>query len=114
MPPFSKFLMLTALAGLTGCSEYLDRTDTMSWQSGNAMQTNKLTHMVDPWPVVSRERNIAFNGERMETAVARYRTGKVIQPRGMSSDPAPVTPAATPATNTAPLGPTVNAQSGVK
>ena len=29
-----------------------------------------------------RQQNIAFNGEEMESAVERYRTGKVIPPRG--------------------------------
>ena len=36
--------------------------------------------MVDPWPAYSGDKNIAFNGEKMQQAVARYRTGKEIQP----------------------------------
>ena len=36
--------------------------------------------MVDPWPPHSANRNIAFNGEKMQTAVERYRTGQVIPP----------------------------------
>lgn len=113
MPPYSKLLhpvTLTALLALTGCSEYLDRTDTMSPQSGNAVQTNKVTQMVDPWPAVAANRDIAFDGAVMQTAMTRYRTGRVIQPRGLSSDPVAAAPAPT-TPNATPLGPTVNAQS---
>lgn len=113
MPPYSKLLhpvAVVALLALAGCSEYLDRTDTMSWQSGNAMQTNKVTQMVDPWPAVSANRDIAFDGAVMEAAVTRYRTGRVIPPKGLSSDPVAAAPAPT-TPNATPLGPTVNAQS---
>jgi len=36
--------------------------------------------MVDPWPPDSGNKNIAFNGQKMQAAQERYRTGKVIQP----------------------------------
>ena len=36
--------------------------------------------MVDPWPPSSANKNIAFNGEKMQTAVERYRQGRVIPP----------------------------------
>ena len=36
--------------------------------------------MVDPWPPHSGNTNIAFNGQKMQTAVERYRTDKVIPP----------------------------------
>ena len=69
------------LAALAGCSEYLDRRDTISLSGGNAVATDKVTQMVDPWPRASADRNIAFNGEKMETAVERYRTNRVIPPQ---------------------------------
>lgn len=109
----SRHLMLIlAAVGLAGCSEYLHRTDTLSWQSGNAVQTNKLTQMVDPWPAVSADRNIAFDGAVMQSGVARYRTGRVIQPRGISGESGNNSGAAQAPAGPAPLGPTVNAQSG--
>ena len=62
--------------------------------------------MVDPWPPASANRDIAYDGDKMETAVDRYRTGRVIQPRGTgtsgSYDPPPQQPQ-----NTSPVGPTV-------
>ena len=113
MPPFSKLLRplsLASLVALGGCAEYLHRNDTLSSQSGNAVQTNKVTQMVDPWPAVAANRDIAFDGAAMQTAMTRYRTGRVIQPRGLSSEAAPVVaPPTVP--NAAPLGPTVNAHS---
>ncbi len=100
------FVLMLVAASLTGCSEYLDRRDGISMQAGNALQTDKVTQMVDPWPAVSADRNIASNGVAMETAVARYRTGTVIQPVGTSGTAA-VTPPPPPA-DPKPVAPTVN------
>jgi hypothetical protein len=36
--------------------------------------------MIDPWPVASGRRNIAYSGEKAATAAERYRTGRVIPP----------------------------------
>ncbi len=36
--------------------------------------------MVDPWPRGSGNRNIAYNGQKMQAAVERYRTDRVIPP----------------------------------
>ena len=105
--------LILAAATLTGCSEYLHRTDAKSRQSGNAEQPDKQTQMVDPWPVVSADRNIAFDGAVMQSAMTRYRTGKVIQPRGISGESGGASNAASqPSAGPAPLGPTVNSQSG--
>src|SRR5882757_8894046 len=86
MQPFNRLVRVgvitLAAAGIAGCSEYLDRRDALSVQSGNAVQTNKVSQMVDPWPVASADRNIAFNGSVMGSAVERYRTGRVIPPVG--------------------------------
>src|SRR6476646_9977535 len=106
-------LALAALAVLlAGCSEYLDRRETISLNGGNAVATNDVTMMVDPWPRDSANKNIAFSGYVMESAVVRYRTGKVIPPRGTgtSSTYSQTQPTAAPSSdpnNTAPLGPTV-------
>jgi PBP1b-binding outer membrane lipoprotein LpoB len=108
-------LALTALALLlAACSQYLDRRDSVSLNAGNALATNAATEMVDPWPRDSANRNIAFNGERMQAAVARYRTGKVIQPIGMDTSgsygQSSSGQAGNSASNTTPLGPQVNQQ----
>jgi hypothetical protein len=101
---------LAGIVALAGCSEYLDRRDTIALSGGDALASNQVTHMVDPWPRVSADRDIAFNGERAARAVARYRAGKVIPPRGTGTsagysqsnagsdpaDPPPAGPVAAP------------------
>jgi hypothetical protein len=68
---------------LTACSSpdlYLDRRETIALQAGDAVAANQVTQMIDPWPAYSGNRNIAFNGEKMQAAQERYRTGRIIQP----------------------------------
>jgi hypothetical protein len=68
-------------AALAGCSDmYYDRRETVVLHAGDAMASNRVTHTIDPWSRASANRNIAFNGEKMQTAVERYRTGRIIAP----------------------------------
>jgi hypothetical protein len=75
-------LAATVLAvPLSGCSDiYFDRREHIVPNAGDAMASNRVTHIVDPWPRSSANRNIAFNGEVMQHAVERYREGRVIPP----------------------------------
>lgn len=74
---------------LAGCSDiYFDRRDTISPAAGDAQRANQVTHMVDPWPRASENRNIAFNGEVMQQAVERYREGRVIPPTNATTSSA--------------------------
>lgn len=95
--------MLAVLAALGACSEYTDRRDLISIEGGNAVQTNKVTHMADPWPRASANRDIGFNGNAMESAYERYRTGRVIAPNSGGTSATYQAPAA----NATPVGPTV-------
>jgi hypothetical protein len=82
-PSGIKLLASAALLGATlaGCSDlYTDRRDGISYASGEAMAANRVALMIDPWPPASRQRNIAYNGEKMQTAAERYRTGRIIPP----------------------------------
>src|SRR3954451_4077817 len=75
--------ILLAATALGGCTDmYLDRRDTVSFGAGDAVAANKVTQMVDPWPLRAGDRNIAFDGERMAAAAERYRTDKVNPPAG--------------------------------
>jgi hypothetical protein len=79
----TRTIAAAALLGamLSGCSEYyFERRDTVSLHSGEAMATNRVTQMIDPWSAASGRRNIAYNGDKAATASERYRTGRVIQP----------------------------------
>jgi len=117
MRPFSNKLRTFALGALLsvlgGCSpygEYLDRRDTIALSGGNAVATDAVTHRVDPWPLESANRNIAFNGAKMQTAMERYRTGRVIPPRGVGTSSAyQDAQGAMSQNNGAPVGPPVTA-----
>ncbi len=81
-------VLITATA-LTGCSDiYFDRRESISLAAGDDTYSNQVTHMVDPWPANSANRNISYNGEKMQTAVERYRTNKVTPPQGATTSSA--------------------------
>ena len=68
-------------AALGGCSEmYFARRDTIAAGAGDAIAANEAMQTVDPWPAPSGNTNIAFNGQRMQSAIERYRTNIVTQP----------------------------------
>ena len=94
MRPFNNALRTFALGALLavlgGCSEYLDRRDTIALSGGNAVATDAVTHMVDPWPRESANRNIAFNG-----ATDGRARSSAIAPTGSSRRAASVHPAPT-------------------
>jgi hypothetical protein len=81
----------TLIAGivLSGCSDiYYDRRETIALGADDAVASNRVIHMVDPWPPYSANRNIAFNGERMGCAVERYRRNAIVQPRQVTTSSA--------------------------
>jgi hypothetical protein len=68
-------------AAVAGCSEmYYDRRDTVSLGAGDAIATNKVTQVIDPWPRHSANHRISANGQLMQAAQDRYNRGKVITP----------------------------------
>ena len=86
----------TVLLGalLAGCSDiYFDRRETIALGGGDAVAANQVEQMVDPWPPHSSNKNLTFNGERMQRAVECYRIDKVTQPGDLD----PSTDAALPA-----------------
>jgi hypothetical protein len=68
-------------AALAGCSDiYYDRRETVSLGADDHIAANRVVQMVDPWPRYVGDKNIAFNGQRMQAAVERYRNNRVIPP----------------------------------
>jgi hypothetical protein len=68
-------------ASLGGCSEmYFDHRDGVTLGAGDAIAANEATQTIDPWPARSANTNIAENGQRMQSAIERYRTNNVTQP----------------------------------
>ena len=49
---------------------------------------DRVAQMIDPWPRDVGKREIAFNGEKMQTAVERYRTGKTQPPVNVTTSSA--------------------------
>lgn len=76
---------LFAAGTLAGCADadlYLDRRDSIALSAGDAVASNIIVQTIDPWPRVAGNRDIPANGDRMQAAGERYRTGKVTPPRG--------------------------------
>jgi len=99
-------VLTLAVVTLAGCSEYLARRDAISPFGGNAVDSDKVVQMVDPWPREAADNRIAYNGKVIQSAVERYRTGHVIQPVGTGTSSS-YQPQNAPANN-APVGPTIN------
>ncbi|MGE0562988.1 MAG: hypothetical protein AB7O50_00605 [Pseudolabrys sp.] len=102
-------LPIAAAVLLSACTpDYMVRRETISLNGGDAIATNRATQMVDPWSRASAEKDIAFNGQKMQSAVERYRTNKVIPPRGISTSGSytPQGPDPAAAQPPAPVGPT--------
>jgi hypothetical protein len=72
-------IVATMLLG--GCSDiYMDHRDSISFTAGDAVEANKTAQIYDPWPQHSRNVNYAANGQRMQSAVERYRNNVVTPP----------------------------------
>jgi hypothetical protein len=90
-------------ATLAGCADhlYVDRRETISPIAGDAQAVNRVVQGVDPWSRASANNNIAFNGEKMQTASERYRMGRVIPPVNVTTSTAAYSQAAQGAQSTA-------------
>ena len=86
---------LLAAATLAGCADadfYFDRRDTISLHAGDAIASNIVVQTVDPWPRAAANRNIPANGDRMQAAGERYRTGKTTPLQGLGTSSVEFTP----------------------
>jgi hypothetical protein len=67
---------------------YWDRRDSISLATGDAAATNKVVHMIDPWPPMSSQKNLTFDGNRAQAATERYRTNRVTPPVNVTTSSA--------------------------
>ncbi len=58
---------------LAGCATYLDRTDAIAFDHGEAVRANIVQHVIDPWPAHAQNTRLTTNGQRAVTAVRSYR-----------------------------------------
>jgi hypothetical protein len=82
---FALLLNLVLLSSLgmmlSGCSDiYFDRRETVALGADDHVAANRVAQMIDPWPRDVGRRQIAFDGQKMQGAVERYRTGRTIPP----------------------------------
>jgi hypothetical protein len=74
---------------LAGCSDmYWDRRENISLATGDAVAGNKVVHMIDPWPPMSVQKNIAYDGTRAQAAAERYRNNRVTPPVNVTTSSA--------------------------
>jgi hypothetical protein len=102
----STLALAVVLAGALGaCSSdvYYDRREGLTFHGGNAVETNKVAQIIDPWPPAAADRRIVHDGQRMQRAIDRYRTNKTTplmttstSSVSYSAPPSPATPAAGP------------------
>ena len=80
--PIGACVAAALLAGtLVGCSDmYFDRRDSIALGAGDAVAADRVMQMNDPWPRQSGNASLAFNGQRMQSAVERYRNNVTTQP----------------------------------
>jgi hypothetical protein len=99
---------------LAACSEYLDRKDTIAFSAGDAVATNTVTHVIDPWPRSSSNTHIAYDGERMQRVIERYHTNRTLDPECALPDERGRYPAISGGTNCAepPATPTLPRRGG--
>jgi hypothetical protein len=72
---------LALAAVLSGCSDiYYDRRETVALGADDHIASNRVAQMIDPWPRYVGNKNIAFNGERAQAGVERYRRDCAFQP----------------------------------
>lgn len=84
-----RFALVAMSLGLVGCNQYWERSDAAATSAGDAVASNMALQMVDPWPAYARNNNIPADGERMQRAVERYRSGGSA---GSSATPGPSSP----------------------
>ena len=73
--------VIVIATAVAGCAEmYYDRRETVGAGSGDALATNKVAQMIDPWSRASANNRIAFNGQLMQAGQDRYNRGKVMTP----------------------------------
>ncbi|WP_156648459.1 hypothetical protein [Methylobacterium sp. Leaf108] len=66
-------LSLVPILSVAGCQDYLARRDTLTLDTGEAVQTNMAIHVLDPTPEAAGQFDREMNGERLQRGIERYR-----------------------------------------
>lgn len=71
-------LVLAAASLATGCADYMNHRDTITFGAGNAMEANKAIHTEDPFPPEAQRTRIASDGKVIRRAVTQYQNGGLV------------------------------------
>lgn len=61
---------------LTGCADYMNHRDTITFGAGNAMEANKAIHVVNPFNPQSYNTKIYADGRRTAQVMRTYNGGQ--------------------------------------
>ncbi|ANL74426.1 hypothetical protein AMC83_PB00096 (plasmid) [Rhizobium phaseoli] len=78
-----RVLLIVAAAGLiSGCADYMNHRDSITFGVGNAVEANKAIHIEDPFPPEAQRTQIASDGKVIRRVVTQYQNGGVgvVQP----------------------------------
>ncbi|KKZ85230.1 hypothetical protein B5K05_32845 [Rhizobium phaseoli] len=79
----AKRVLFVLAAGLvSGCADYMNNRDTITFGVGNAVEANKAIHIEDPFPPEAQRTQIASDGKVIRRVVTQYQNGGVgvVQP----------------------------------
>ncbi|OMQ46827.1 hypothetical protein BKP54_02275 [Ensifer sp. 1H6] len=80
----SAFLVLAVTSLVSGCADYMNHRDTITFGLGNAVEANKGIHIQDPFPRAAQNTRIAADGKLIQKVMRGYNGG--------GTQPAAITP----------------------
>ncbi|MCY1232434.1 hypothetical protein D9M68_214000 [compost metagenome] len=88
------FLVLAAASLISGCADYMNHRDSITFGLGNAVEANKGIHIQDPFPRVAQNTRISMDGKTIGKVMRDYNgTGPSA---GAAMPTAVILPTATP------------------
>ncbi|MFD2345238.1 pilus assembly protein [Sinorhizobium terangae] len=68
-------LVIAAASLVSGCADYLNHRDTITFGLGNAVEANKGIHTQEPFPRVAQNTRIASDGKVINRVIRNYQGG---------------------------------------
>lgn len=75
-------LVLIVASLVSGCADYMNHRDSITFGLGNAVEANQAIHTQDPFPPQAERTRIASDGKVIRRVVTEYQNGGsvVVQP----------------------------------
>jgi len=68
-------LILAVASPVSGCADYLNHRDSITFGLGNAAEANKGIHTQDPFPRVAQNTHITTDGKVVSRVIRGYQGG---------------------------------------